>query len=592
MGLARSDLNQAVLRLCGKASSFGKSDRRTAERRHCHCLRLGRLQAERPIGVGDREDPNVAAVARSGVCCEVYSSPWQLPQDWLSNRPVTTGDQTTSDTPFFDRDSTDSDKHRFAQLVDGRLLIGKERLNAGSGDTLATLNPASGEIICRVASADAMDVDLAVAEARAALVRGRWARMSGAERARRLIALAELIEEHADELAMLETVDGGKPLRISRALDVPAAAAWFRHFAGWADKIDGQTIPAAGFFCYTRREPVGVVGMILPWNFPLLLLAWKLAPALACGNTCVVKPAEQTPLSALRLGELALEAGFPAGVVNIVPGIGSAAGDALARHGDVDKISFTGSTAVGRRILEASAQSNLKRISVELGGKSPQIVFRDADLDEAAKAVEAGAFLHQGQICTAGSRVFLHESVHDEFVQRIVDRVRRKRIGDPAYIATEHGPQIDAAHLEKVLGYVDAGVQEGADLLCGGKRVGDKGFFVEPAVFVGVRDEMKIARDEIFGPVLSVFRFQTVDEVVARANATEYGLAAGVWTRDLTLARRVAKAIQAGTVWVNTYNAFDPAAPFGGMKQSGFGREGGQAVLDEYTALKTVFEPE
>ncbi len=477
-------------------------------------------------------------------------------------------------------------------LVDGRLLIGKYRLDAASGQTFTTVNPATGEAIRQIAAAAPADIDSAVRSARSALELGPWSRMSGADRTRRLLALAELIEANATELAMIETVDGGKPLRVSRSLDVPAAAAWFRYFAGWADKFEGQMIPTERCFCYTRREPVGVVGMILPWNFPLLLLAWKLAPALACGNTCVVKPAEQTPLSSLRLGELALEAGFPPGVINIVPGIGSVAGDALARHPDVDKISFTGSTAVGRRILEASAQSNLKRISVELGGKSPQIIFADADLDQAAKAAQSGAFLHQGQICTAGSRVFIHESVYDDVVERIVKRTRRQRIGDPALIATEHGPQIDETHLNKVLHYVDAGVREGAELLCGGKRVGEQGYFVEPAVFGAVDDRMAIAQEEIFGPVLSIFRFSAVEEVVERANATEYGLAAGVWTHDLKLARRVANAVKAGTVWVNSYNVFDPAAPFGGVKQSGFGREGGEAALGEYTALKTVFEQE
>ncbi len=485
--------------------------------------------------------------------------------------------------------STTAAPDRAVQVRATKLLIGNQWLDSESGKTFETINPATGEPICRVAEADAPDVDKAVKAARAAFSSGPWPKMPAAERGRLLYKLADLIEANAEELARLETLDNGKPLRDSRTIDLPLTIATYRYYAGWADKIQGRTIPIAGpYFCYTRLEPVGVVGQIIPWNFPLLMQAWKIAPAVAAGNTVVLKPAEQTPLTALRVGELILEAGFPPGVVNILPGFGPTAGAAIARHMDVDKVAFTGSTEVGHLIMEAAAQTNLKRVTLELGGKSPNIVFADSDLDQTVEAAHLALFFNQGQVCCAGSRLFVEASCHDEFVERSVDRARRRTVGDPFDPSTEQGPQIDQAQFDKVMGYVESGAREGARMLCGGKRIGDRGFFIEPTVFAEVRDEMKIAREEIFGPVMSVLKFSTVEEVVERANATMYGLAAAVWTRDARKAVAVANGLRAGTVWINCYNVFDPAAPFGGFKQSGMGRELGEYGLQQYTEVKTV----
>jgi aldehyde dehydrogenase (NAD+) len=470
-----------------------------------------------------------------------------------------------------------------------KLLINNRWIASESGKTFATVNPSTGDEICQIAEADAADVEKAVKAARAAFERGPWKKMAASERGRLMNRLADLIEIHADELARLESLDNGKPFAIAKAVDVAATVGCFRYFAGWSDKIHGKTIPVDGdYFCYTRHEPVGVVGQIIPWNFPMLMLAWKLAPALATGNTVVMKPAEQTPLSALRIGELIVEAGFPEGVVNLLPGFGPTAGAAIANHMDVDKVAFTGSTEVGHLIMEAAAKSNLKRVTLELGGKSPNIVFADTDLDEAVEGAHFGLFFNHGQCCCAGSRVFVEEKIYDQFVEKSGVRARNRTVGDPFDPKTEQGPQVDSAQFEKVMGYIGSGRSEGAKLVCGGERVGDKGYFIQPTVFADVQDDMKIAKEEIFGPVMSIIPFKNVDEVVARANRTEYGLAAAVWTRDIKKAHSIADNIRAGTVWVNCYNVLDPRSPFGGFKQSGIGRELGEYGLQQYTEVKSV----
>jgi aldehyde dehydrogenase (NAD+) len=469
-----------------------------------------------------------------------------------------------------------------------KLLINNEWVESVSGKRFETINPATGEVICDVAEADAADVDKAVAAARQAFNRGEWRQMSASRRGELLHKLADLIEHNLDELARLETLDNGKPLHDSRG-DIQLVIACYRYFAGWADKVHGKTIPINGpYFCYTRHEPVGVVGQIIPWNFPLLMQAWKLSPALATGNTVVMKTAEQTPLSALRIGELIIEAGFPPGVVNILSGYGPTAGAAIARHMDIDKVAFTGSTEVGHLIMEAAAKSNLKRVTLELGGKSPNIVFADADLDKAIEGAHDALFFNQGQCCVAGSRLFVEERCYDEFVAKSVERAKNRVVGDPFDPKTEQGPQVDKDQFDKVMGYIEVGMREGAQMLCGGNRVGDKGFFIEPTVFTDVRDDMKIAQEEIFGPVMSIIKFKDVDEVIQRANSTMYGLAAGVWTKDITKAHAIANNVRAGTVWVNCFDVFDAAAPFGGFKQSGIGRELGEYGLQQYTEVKTV----
>jgi aldehyde dehydrogenase (NAD+) len=469
-----------------------------------------------------------------------------------------------------------------------RLLINNRWVPSESGKTFATINPSTGEEICQVAEADAADVDKAVKAARAAF-EGPWRKMRASERGRLLYRLADLIEANADELARLETLDNGKPLSIAKAVDVAKTVACYRYFAGWADKVQGKTIPIDGdFFCYTRHEPIGVVGQIIPWNYPMLMQSWKLAPALATGNTVVMKPAEQTPLSALRIGELLLEAGYPEGVVNILPGFGPTAGAALARHMDVDKVAFTGSTEVGRLIMTAAAQSNLKRVTLELGGKSPNIIFADTDLDAAVEGAHMGIFVNQGQSCCAGSRVFVEEKIYQQFVEKSVARAAKRRVGDPLDPTTDQGPQVDQSQFDRIMGYIESGRTEGATLACGGERVGNRGYFIRPTVFADVRDDMKIAREEIFGPVMSVIAFKDMDEVIARANKTDYGLAAGVWTNDIKKAHAVANGVRAGTVWVNCYHVLDTRAPFGGFKQSGMGRELGEYALHEYTEVKTV----
>ncbi len=470
-----------------------------------------------------------------------------------------------------------------------KLLINNRWVDSASGKTFPTINPTTGEEICQVAEADAMDVDRAVSAARAAF-NGPWRnKLSAAERGKLLNRLADLIEQNADELARLESLDNGKPYKVAKAADLPLTIACYRYYAGWADKVQGKTIPISGdYFCYTRLEPVGVVGQVIPWNFPLLMQAWKLGPALCTGNTVVLKPAEQTPLTALRVGELIVEAGFPEGVVNILPGYGPTAGAAIAWHNDVDKVAFTGSTEVGHLIMEAAAKTNLKRVTLELGGKSPNIVFADADMDQAIEGAHFALFFNQGQCCCAGSRLFVEAKAYDEFVEKSVARAKKRTVGDPFDPNTEQGPQVDDIQFEKVMSYIDAGKKDGAKLLTGGNRVGDRGFFIEPTVFADVKDNMKIAREEIFGPVMSILKFKDIDEVVDRANRTEYGLAAAVWTQDVGKAHAIANKVRAGTVWVNCFDVFDAAAPFGGFKQSGIGRELGEYGLQQYTEVKTV----
>ncbi len=471
-----------------------------------------------------------------------------------------------------------------------KLFINGKWVNSISGKTFATLNPATGQEICQVAEADSADVDLAVKAARKAFESGPWKKMSAAERGRRINKLADLMEKNLPALAALESLDNGKPLRDSLNADLPLSIKAYRYYAGWCDKTHGKTIPVEGeYFCYTKHEPVGVVGQIIPWNFPLLMTAWKWAPALATGCTIVLKPAEQTPLTALRMAELAQEADIPDGVINVVPGFGPTAGAAITSHMDIDKVAFTGEGSTGQLVMQAAAKSNLKRVSLELGGKSPNVVFADADLDAAVEGAYFGLFFNQGQCCCAGSRLFVEENIHDAFVEKLVARAKKQRVGDPFDMATTQGPQISQEQCDRIMGYIDVGVSEGANLLSGGKRVGSKGYFIQPTIFSGVKDNMRIAKEEIFGPVMNILKFKDVDEVVQRGNKTFYGLAAAIWTKDITKAHCLANSLRAGTVWVNCYDVFDAAAPFGGFKMSGIGRELGEYALSLYTEVKTVY---
>ncbi|GII59336.1 aldehyde dehydrogenase [Planotetraspora thailandica] len=474
-----------------------------------------------------------------------------------------------------------------------QLFIDGQWVDAASGKTFATPNPATGETLAYVAEADAEDVNRAVRAARRAFS-GPWSRMTASQRGRIIWKIGDLILEHAEELAQLESLDNGKPLAVARAADIPLAADLFHYMAGWATKIEGNTIslnvpymPGAAFHAYTLREPVGVVGQIIPWNFPLLMAAWKLGPALATGNVVVLKPAEQTPLSALRLAELIAEAGVPDGVVNVLPGYGETAGAALAAHDDVDKVAFTGSTEVGKLIVHAAA-GNLKKVTLELGGKSPNVVFDDADPEIAIAGAANAIFFNHGQCCVAGSRLFVQESRFDEVVEGVSEIARGIKLGSGLEADTQMGPLVSDEQLRRVTGYLESGRDEGAQMRAGGNRYGDRGYFVEPTVIIGAHPDAKIVREEIFGPVVVASPFSDLDEIAAQANASSYGLGAGIWTRDIAKAHTLAGKIRAGTVWINCYNVFDAALPFGGYKQSGWGREMGHEALEAYTEVKAV----
>ena len=480
---------------------------------------------------------------------------------------------------FFNR------QHRM--LIDGRFVL------AASGKTFPVYNPATGEVVAQVPEAETEDVDRAVIAARRAFDEGPWTRkMSSSERGQLLWKLADLLQANLEEFAEIESLDNGKPLSVARVADVPLAVDMFRYMAGWATKITGSTLsfstPGA-FHSYTMREPVGVVGQIIPWNFPLLMAAWKLAPALAAGCTVVLKVAEQTPMSGLRLAELFDQAGFPPGVINILTGFGEGAGAPLAAHPLVDKIAFTGSTEVGKLIVKASA-GNLKKVSLELGGKSPAIVFPDADLDRAIAGTASAIFFNQGQCCCAGSRLLVHESIYDKVIRGVSDIAGGINMGSGLDPKTAMGPLVSEEQFEKVTGYIDSGVKEGARVAAGGKRHGDRGYFVQPTVLTNTKPNMKVVREEIFGPVVCAESFSDADlERMAReANDTTFGLASSVWTRDLSTAHKMARLIRSGTVWINCHNVFDASLPFGGYKQSGWGREMGEEVLHNYTEVKAV----
>jgi len=472
-----------------------------------------------------------------------------------------------------------------------KLLIDGQWVDAAGGRTMPVVNPATEEIIAEVPSATEEDVDRAVQAARAAF-EGPWSRMSARERGRLLWTLGERLMERADEVARLETLHNGKPISESRHVEIPAAAECLQYYAGWADKIHGETLPVKGnHFTYTLREPLGVVAAIVPWNFPLLLASWKVGPALACGNTFILKPASQTPLTALVLGEIAQEVGFPPGVLNVITGPGSAVGQALVEHPGIDKIAFTGDTSTGKGIMRGAA-ATLKHITLELGGKSPNIVLPDADLEAAVRGATVGIFYGKGEVCAAGSRLLVDRSIKDEFVDKLAARTKKMVPGDPLDPKTRLGAIASKSQMERVLGYIETGRREGATLVAGGSRADigtGKGYFLQPTVFADVTPEMTIAREEIFGPVLATIDFADLDEAIAKANDTPYGLAAAVWTRDVKKAHYVARRLQAGTVWVNTYNVYDTAAPFGGYKQSGFGREMSVHAIDHYTQVKSVW---
>ncbi|CAL5055691.1 unnamed protein product [Urochloa decumbens] len=473
-----------------------------------------------------------------------------------------------------------------------QLLINGNFVDAASGKTFPTLDPRTGDVIARVAEGDSEDINRAVAAARRAFDEGPWPRMTAYERCRVLLRFADLIERHAEEIAALETWDNGKTLAQSSGAEVPMLARCMRYYAGWADKIHGLVVPADGaHHVQVLHEPVGVAGQIIPWNFPLLMFAWKVGPALACGNAVVLKTAEQTPLSALYVASLLHEAGLPDGVLNVVSGFGPTAGAALCSHMGVDKLAFTGSTGTGQIVLELAARSNLKPVTLELGGKSPFIVMDDADVDQAVELAHHAVFFNQGQCCCAGSRTFVHERVYDEFVEKSKARAQKRVVGDPFRNGVEQGPQIDEEQFKKILRYVRSGVDSGATLVAGGDRAGNRGFYIQPTVFADAKDEMKIAKEEIFGPVQTILKFSGVEEVIRRANATQYGLAAGVFTRSLDAANTLSRALRAGTVWVNCYDVFDAGIPFGGYKMSGVGREKGIYALRNYLQTKAVVTP-
>ncbi|HXW54425.1 MAG TPA: aldehyde dehydrogenase family protein [Candidatus Cybelea sp.] len=478
------------------------------------------------------------------------------------------------------------------EIKPGRLFIGGRWVEPCSGKFFPSLNPATGETLTQLADADARDADAAVQAASRAFLRGSWAEMSSADRGRILWKIGDLIDRHNEQLGTLETLDNGKPIFESRHVDLPMAAEVFRYYAGWATKIQGETVPVRGpFLNYTLPEPLGVVAAIVPWNFPLLLASWKVAPALATGNTVVLKPSPWTSLTALRLAELAEEAGLPEGVLNVLTGSSPALGQALVKHPEVAKIAFTGSTRTGQEIAREAA-GTLKRVTLELGGKSPNIVLADADLEGAVRGATIGIFYGKGEVCAAGSRLFVEKKIHDEFVEKLAGRARQMQPGDPLDPQTRFGSLVSEQQMKNVLAYIEKGKSEGAQLVAGGGRASfgnGRGCFVEPTVFDAVRNDMTIAREEIFGPVLATIEFSDIEEAVREANSNPYGLAAAVWTRDIAKAHRIARRLQAGTVWINTYNNYDAASPFGGYKMSGYGRELGRAALESYTQTKSVW---
>lgn len=467
------------------------------------------------------------------------------------------------------------------------LFINNEYVKGAEGKTFETVNPADEKVITSVHEATEKDVDTAVAAARAAF-EGEWRRVTPSDRGRLLNKLADLIERDIEQLAAIESLDNGKALTMAK-VDLSMAIGCIRYYAGWADKIHGQTIDTnPETLSYTRHEPIGVCGQIIPWNFPILMWAWKIGPAVSAGNTVVLKTAEQTPLSGLYMGKLIKEAGFPAGVVNIISGFGRVAGNAISNHMDIDKVAFTGSTMVGRMILQAAAKSNLKKVTLELGGKSPNIVFDDADIDNAISWANFGIFFNHGQCCCAGSRILVHEKIHDDFVARFKERASKNKLGDPFAADTFQGPQVSQLQFERIMDYIKTGKQEGATIAQGGERHGDKGYYIQPTLFTDVTGDMKIAKEEIFGPVVTIQKFKDIDEAIKIGNSTEYGLAAGVHTKNVNTAIRVSNALQAGTVWINNYNLISYQAPFGGFKTSGIGRELGSYALENYTQIKTV----
>uniref|UniRef100_A0A8C1TJ64 Aldehyde dehydrogenase 1 family, member L1 n=1 Tax=Cyprinus carpio TaxID=7962 RepID=A0A8C1TJ64_CYPCA len=475
-----------------------------------------------------------------------------------------------------------------------QLFINGEFVDAEGGKTYKTINPTDGQAICDVSLAQISDVEKAVAAAKEAFEEGEWGKMNPRDRGKLLYKLADLMEQHQEELATIESIDSGAVYTLALKTHIGMSIQTFRYFAGWCDKIQGCTIPINQArpnrnLTFTKKEPIGVCGIVIPWNYPLMMLAWKTAACLAAGNTVVLKPAQVTPLTALKFAELTALAKFPTGVVNILPGSGSLVGQRLSDHPDVRKLGFTGSTEIGKQIMKSCAVSNVKKVSLELGGKSPLIIFNDCDLDKAVRMVclPHSVFFNKGENCIAAGRLFIEESIHDTFVERVVSEIKKMKIGDPLDRSTDHGPQNHKAHLDKLVEYCEKGVKEGAKLVCGGKQVNRPGFFFEPTVFTDVQDHMYIAVEESFGPVMIISKFN-VDNVLQRANATEYGLASGVFTRDISKALYVSEKLQAGTVFINTYNKTDVAAPFGGFKQSGFGKDLGQEALNEYLKTKCV----
>ncbi|KAM7258653.1 hypothetical protein ACFE04_014394 [Oxalis oulophora] len=473
-----------------------------------------------------------------------------------------------------------------------KLFINGDFVDSLSGKTFETINPSTGEVITRVAEGDKEDIDLAVNAARHAFDHGPWPRMSGLERGKILTKFADLVDQHADELAAIDATNAGKLFTHIKFMDVPSSANLLRYYAGAADKIHGDVLkmsrPLHG---YTLREPIGVVGHIIPWNFPINMFFMKVSPALAAGCTMVLKPAEQTPLSALFCANLAKQAGIPDGVLNVVPGFGQTAGSAVSSHMDIDKVSFTGSTEIGRKVMQAAANSNLKKVSLELGGKSPVIIFDDADVDKAAELALMGILFNKGEICVAGSRVYVQEGIYDKVAEKLVEKAKAWKVGDPFDLTSQQGPQVDKKQFDKILSYIDIGIKEGATLLTGGKPASETGYFIQPTIFADVKEDMQIVKDEIFGPVLSLMRFKTVEEVIKKANCSKYGLAAGIVTKNIDIANTVSRSIRAGIIWINCYFAFDLDVPYGGYKMSGFGRDMGMDALDSYLQVKSVVTP-